>query len=98
MEKLEGGYTVAFEKYTADADLAEFFKGLPDDQCQAAHWGYVVTGKVTFKTASGEETFETGAAYDIPRVTRRCSTPAPRSSSSAPPRMVRPEGGSGRWA
>ena len=66
MEKLEGGYTVAFEKYTADADLAEFFKGLPDDQCQAAHWGYVMTGKVTFKTASGEETFETGDAYYVP--------------------------------
>jgi hypothetical protein len=66
LESLEGGYTVAFEKYTADADLAEFFKGLPDDQCQAAHWGYVLTGKVTFKTASGEETFETGDAYYVP--------------------------------
>jgi hypothetical protein len=30
---------VAFERYTADADLAPFFAGLPDDQCQAAHWG-----------------------------------------------------------
>ena len=66
MENLEGGYTVAFERYTADADLAEFFKGLPDDQCQAPHWGYVLTGKVTFKTASGEETFETGDAYYVP--------------------------------
>ena len=66
LETLEGGYTVAFETYTADADLAEFFKGLPDDRCQAPHWGYVVTGKVRFKTASGEETFETGDAYYIP--------------------------------
>ena len=57
---------MAFETYTADADLAEFFKGLPNDQCQAAHWGYVVTGKVTFKTTSGEETFETGDAYYVP--------------------------------
>jgi mannose-6-phosphate isomerase-like protein (cupin superfamily) len=66
MEQLEGGYTVAFEKYTADADLAEFFTGLPDDQCQAAHWGYVLAGKVTFRTASGEETFEAGDAYYVP--------------------------------
>ena len=66
LEALEGGYTVAFEKYTADADLTEFFRGLPDDRCQAAHWGYVVTGKVTFKSASGEETFETGDAYYAP--------------------------------
>ena len=64
--EFEGGYTVAFEKYTADADLAEFFKGLPDDQCQSAHWGYVLTGKVTFKSAAGEETFETGDAYYVP--------------------------------
>ena len=46
LENLEGGYTVAFEKYTADADLAPFFAGLPNDQCQSAHWGYVVSGKV----------------------------------------------------
>ena len=56
---------MAFEKYTADADLSEFFKGLPDDQCQAPHWGYVLAGKVTFKTASGEETFKTGDAYYV---------------------------------
>ena len=66
IENLEGGYTVAFEKYTADADLTPFFKGLPDDKCQAEHWGYVVSGKLTFKTADGEETFETGDAYYVP--------------------------------
>jgi hypothetical protein len=66
MERFEGGFTVAFEKYTADADLAEFFTGLPDDQCQAAHWGYVLAGKVTFNSASGEETFEAGDAYYVP--------------------------------
>ena len=66
LEKLKGGYTVAFEKYTADADLAEYFTGLPDDRCQSAHWGYVLTGKVTFKTASGEESFEAGDAYYVP--------------------------------
>jgi hypothetical protein len=66
LENLVGGYTVAFEKYTADADLAEFFKGLPDDRCQSPHWGYVLSGKVTFKSAAGEETFETGDAYYVP--------------------------------
>jgi hypothetical protein len=38
LEDFEGGYTVAFETYTADADLAPFFSGLPDDRCQAAIW------------------------------------------------------------
>jgi hypothetical protein len=66
IEHFDGGYTVAFEKYTADADLTPYFVGLPDDQCQAAHWGYVIQGKLTFKSADGEETFETGDAYYVP--------------------------------
>jgi hypothetical protein len=57
---------LAFETYTADADLSPFFDGLPDNQCQAAHWGYVIKGKVTFKSSDGEETFETGDAYYVP--------------------------------
>ncbi len=62
---LGDGYTVAFEAYTADADLSPFFEGLPNNQCQAPHWGYVVRGKVTFKTSDGDETFETGDAYHV---------------------------------
>ena len=64
-ENLDGGYTVGFETYTADADLTPLFAGLPDDRCQCAHWGYVIKGKVTFKTADGDETFETGDAYYV---------------------------------
>jgi hypothetical protein len=66
IEELPGGYTVAFERYSADADLAPFFDGLPDGQCQAAHWGYVLRGKLVFRTADGEETFEAGDAYYVP--------------------------------
>jgi hypothetical protein len=64
-ENFDGGYTVGFETYTADADMADLFKGLPDDRCQCEHWGYVIKGKVSFKTADGEETFETGDAYYV---------------------------------
>jgi hypothetical protein len=64
-ENFEGGYTVGFETYTADADLTPLFAGLPDDRCQCAHWGYVVKGKLTFKTAAGDETFVTGDAYYV---------------------------------
>ena len=64
-ENLEGGYTVGFETYTADADLTPLFVGLPDDRCQCSHWGYVMMGKVTFKTADGDETFEAGDAYYV---------------------------------
>ena len=47
------GYSVGFEKYTADADLAPLFAGLPDDRCQCPHWGYVIKGKVKFTYADG---------------------------------------------
>jgi Cupin domain len=62
-----GPYTVGFETYTADADLAPLFAGLPDDRCQCPHMGYVVKGKVTFTFTDGhEETYETGDAYYAP--------------------------------
>jgi hypothetical protein len=66
LQAFDDGYTVAFEKYTADIDLSPLMKGLPGDRCQAAHWGYVISGKVTFRTRSGEETFEAGDAYYVP--------------------------------
>src|SRR5215208_477116 len=62
-EHFEGGWTVAFENYTQDADLAPLFRGLPDDRCQCAHMGYVVRGRVAFRSADGEEVFEAGDAY-----------------------------------
>jgi hypothetical protein len=64
-ENLGDNYTVGFEAYTADADLSPLFAGLPDDQCQCSHWGYVIKGKLTFKTKHGEETFEGGDAYYV---------------------------------
>ena len=66
-EHFDGGYSVGFERYSADADLAPLFEGLPDDRCQCPHWGYVVRGKLTFAFADGhEETYETGDAYYAP--------------------------------
>jgi hypothetical protein len=65
-EKLAGGYTVGFETYTADADAAPLFQGLPDDRCQCPHWGYVLSGRVDFKFADRDETYEAGDAYFAP--------------------------------
>ena len=62
-----GGFTVGFETYTTDAELAPFFVGLPDDRCQCAHLGYVLKGKVKFTYADGrEEIYEAGEAYHAP--------------------------------
>ena len=65
-EHFDGGYSVAFETYTQDADLAPFFKGLPGDRCQAAHWGYVLKGKVAYHFDDRTEVVEAGNAYYVP--------------------------------
>jgi hypothetical protein len=61
-----GAMRIAFESMPAHFPPDEsIFKGLPDDRCQCEHWGYVIKGKVSFKTGDGEETFETGDAYYV---------------------------------
>ena len=57
-----GGYTVAFETFREDADGTPLFRGLPDDRCQSPHWGYVVSGRVTFCFADREEVYDAGDA------------------------------------
>jgi hypothetical protein len=57
------GYTVGFETFKQDFDPAPLFRGLPDDRCQSAHWGYVLSGQLVFKYADHDETFVAGDAY-----------------------------------
>jgi mannose-6-phosphate isomerase-like protein (cupin superfamily) len=64
-EELDG-YTVGFETFREDADATPLFKGLPDDRCQSPHWGYVVSGQVTFRYDDRDEVYETGDAYYAP--------------------------------
>ena len=49
------GYTINFVSFRQDIDATPLYKGLPDDRCQCPHWGYVVSGAVTFQYADGEE-------------------------------------------
>ena len=72
MEGYEGAFaylsdfTVAFEEYSADADLGPLFAGLPDDRCQARHWGYVIRGKLAYRSADGTvEEIGPGEAYYV---------------------------------
>jgi hypothetical protein len=62
-----GGYTVNFVTFHEDIDATPLLKGLPNDQCQCPHWGYVVSGRLHFRVADGgEETFEAGDAFYLP--------------------------------
>jgi hypothetical protein len=65
LEHLDGGYSVCFESHGADADLAPLFRGLPDDRAQLPRWGYVLEGRVGFRFADREETYEAGDAYYV---------------------------------
>ena len=60
-----GDYYVNFESLPAGFRLgAEHFKGLPDEVCQSAHWGYLFKGKFKFTYSDGtEEVVSAGEAY-----------------------------------
>lgn len=60
------GYMVGFENFREDVDVAPLLVGLPDDHCQSPHWGYVVSGRITFNFADRSEVYETGDAYYAP--------------------------------
>src|SRR6266568_471424 len=60
------GYNVNFTSFHEDVDATPLMKGLPDDRCQCPHWGYVVSGKVTFRYADRDEIFEAGDAFYTP--------------------------------
>jgi hypothetical protein len=60
------GYTVNFVSFHEDVDATPLLKGLPDDRCQCPHWGYVISGRLHFRFADHEETFEAGDAYYLP--------------------------------
>lgn len=59
-------WTVTLETDLRDMDLAPFFEGAPNDQCQAHHLGYVIKGRFGYRTADGTEAiFEAGDAFVI---------------------------------
>ncbi|KIS26010.1 hypothetical protein TV39_18495 [Arthrobacter sp. SPG23] len=61
-----GDWTVSLESNFIDMDQARFFKGAPNDQCQANHLGYVLKGKFGIRRSDGvEEIFEAGDAFVI---------------------------------
>jgi hypothetical protein len=64
-ENLEG-FTVNFLTFRQDIDHAPLLKGLPNDQCQCPHWGYVFKGKLTFQFGDHEEVYEAGDAFYAP--------------------------------
>jgi len=59
-------YNIGVVRFNVDIDSTPLLKGLPGDRCHAPHWGYVVSGKVTFGFPDHEEVFEAGDAFYVP--------------------------------
>ena len=64
-EELDG-YTVNFTHFHEDIDGTPLLKGLPDDRCQCPHWGYAISGGMTFRFADRDEVVEAGDAFYMP--------------------------------
>src|SRR5262249_51427732 len=64
-EEVEG-YRIGFTTFREDVDGTPLMKGLPDDMCQCPHWGYVISGKATFRFDDRDEVYETGDAFYTP--------------------------------
>ena len=60
------GYTVNFVSFRQDIDGTSLLKGLPGDNCQCPHWGYVIKGRVTYRFADHDEVFEAGDTFYLP--------------------------------
>lgn len=61
-----GGMHVSFETYNQAWDATPFLQGLPDDQCQCPHWGYVTRGGFRAIYRDREEEIRAGQAYYLP--------------------------------
>ena len=50
----------------AGTDLSPLLKGLPDDLCPCAHWGYVLRGQMQVSYAHSEEMIRAGDLFYLP--------------------------------
>jgi mannose-6-phosphate isomerase-like protein (cupin superfamily) len=58
-----GEMNVGWETFNKKLDATEMFKGLPDNMCQASHWGYVLKGKMTINYKDHKEIVNAGDVY-----------------------------------
>ena len=65
-EHFEGGWRRRLrDVHCRTPTSGPLFKGLPDDQCQCEHMGYVIGAGSHSGSGDGEEVFEAGDAYYV---------------------------------
>ena len=62
-EAVWGDMHVSFETFHQELDTRPLHKGLPDDECQCPHWGYVLKGQLRIVSGNQEEIIRAGDAY-----------------------------------
>jgi hypothetical protein len=62
-EAVWGEMHVSFETFHQELDTKPLHKGLPDDECQCPHWGYVLKGQLRIARGDEEEIVNAGDAY-----------------------------------
>ena len=73
-----GEMTVSFIRLTKGTDLGPALAGLEGDRCPCPHWGYMLEGTLTMRTADGDQTYEAGDAFywgpgHVPVATEDCA-------------------------
>lgn len=58
-----GGLAVCLIRLQAGSRTDPLFAGLPNDRCQCAHWGYIISGTMRVHSRDGARDFETGETY-----------------------------------
>jgi cupin domain len=60
------GQNINFVTFNATIDATPLLKGLPNDQCQCPHSGYVIKGEVSYTVNGVEEIYKEGDAFYVP--------------------------------
>jgi quercetin dioxygenase-like cupin family protein len=58
-----GDMHVELGKVNTEIDVTPYLKGLPNDRCQARHYGYLFKGRVRVNYGDREEIIEAGDTY-----------------------------------
>jgi hypothetical protein len=60
-----GDMHVSFETYRQEVDFQPYLEGLPNNQCDCPHWGYVIQGRMRVIYGDRQEEVSAGEAYYV---------------------------------
>ena len=58
-----GGLATCLIRLDAGVKTDPLFAGLPDDRCQCAHWGYIISGTMRVHSSDGSRDYAAGEVY-----------------------------------